>query len=67
MVTFEIGLPEIFGLVAGGLVAYAWFRAKLKKIRVFFDTVDDALFDDKVSDAEFNAIFKALKALLIPK
>ena len=64
MVVVEIDLQLILGLVAGGLVALALVRKKLHELRVLFDAADDAVQDDKVTEAEFQSIWKALRALI---
>lgn len=64
MVTFEIGIPEVLGIIAGATAAYFALKARIKKFRILVDVVDDALVDDKVSEAEFAAIWQAVKGLL---
>ena len=39
-------------------------KRKIKNIRLLFDEVDDALYDDVVSEDEFRIIFNRLKTLM---
>ena len=39
-------------------------KRKIKNIRLLFDEVDDALYDDVVSEDEFRIIFNQLKTLM---
>ena len=54
-----IDILKILALIgAGGFGAYySIFRRKLSAIRGFIDAVDDALYDDKVTEEEFRKIW----------
>lgn len=45
-------------------VTWALVRNKLKSIRELFDVVDDALYDDKVTEEEYRAIHEKLAKLV---
>jgi len=40
------------------------FRTKLTQFRYLIDLVNDSLYDNKVSDKEFQAIWEAVRAVL---
>jgi hypothetical protein len=43
---------------------YANSKKKIRSIRQLIDNVDDALYDDKVNDEEFQKIFESAKAVI---
>jgi hypothetical protein len=43
--------------IVSGLTAWKAFKAKLNMIRKLIDTVDDAIYDDKVTENEFRVIW----------
>ena len=47
-----------------GIGVYVVFKYRLRAIRKFIDSVDDALYDDKVSELEFRAIWANGKAVI---
>jgi len=57
----EVSLEFLLGMFAGALAVYAVVKYRLHQVRQLLDVVDDALYDDKVSDEEFAAIWKAVK------
>ena len=60
----EVDLIWALGFVAGAVAAYLVVKARIRQFRQLVDIVDDALVDDKVSEAEFRAIFAAFKRLI---
>ncbi|MCK5612419.1 hypothetical protein KAR91_61675 [Candidatus Pacearchaeota archaeon] len=57
-----IVLLAFFGIGIG--TSYAVFKAKLHQIRTFLDTVDDAVYDDDITEEEFRRSFEAFKKLV---
>ena len=39
------------------------FKAKVSQVRTLIDSLDDALYDDKVTQIEFEAIWEQLKSV----
>ena len=60
----EVDLIWALGFVAGAVATYLVVKARIRQFRQLVDIVDDALVDDKVSEAEFRAIFDAFKRLI---
>ena len=56
----------IIFLITSVIAGTAWDlgKRKIKNIRLLFDEVDDALYDDVVSEDEFRIIFNRLKTLM---
>ena len=40
------------------------FKTKLKAVREFVDTLDDALYDNSVSEEEYRALFEKFKKII---
>jgi len=40
------------------------FKAKLKAIREFIDELDDALYDDKISEEEYRKLWEKFKKIV---
>ncbi len=57
----------IVGGIAASAAAYARFKAKLKQIREFIDTLDDALYDNEISEKEYRGVWESFKAIFEPK
>ena len=64
MVTIVIDIPQILGLLGLSIGVYYLVRRKIHKIRIFVDSVDDALYDDKVTEDEFRKIWETGKAVV---
>lgn len=43
---------------------YANSKKKIRSMRQLIDNVDDALYDDKVNEEEFQKIFESAKAVI---
>lgn len=51
----QIAVPIVVGVAAGvGGAYYLLFKKKLSKFRKFVDSLDDAIYDDAVTEAEFR-------------
>lgn len=62
-------IMQIVNAVLGILFVFAGayalkFKAKLSSIRTFFDTLDDAMIDDRISENEWNDIYKIFKKVV---
>jgi len=51
-------------LIGVGGTYFLVFKKKLKQFRRFIDNVDDALYDNTVTEEEFRKIYEAGKALI---
>ncbi|MCS6768304.1 MAG: hypothetical protein RMJ59_02090 [Candidatus Nitrosocaldus sp.] len=51
-------------LIGMGAYAYYSFKRRLRAIRRFIDTLDDALYDDRISEDEFRALWSKFKAVV---
>ncbi|MEM2697957.1 MAG: hypothetical protein QXF17_01410 [Ignisphaera sp.] len=53
-------------IAIGGTAAsmYFYFKSKLHAFRKFVDELDDALYDDKISEDEFRSLWERFKALI---
>ena len=61
----EIDILWLLGFAgAEALAAWLYLRKNVHKVRVLVDTVDDALYDDKVTEAEYRDIWEQFKRLL---
>ena len=56
-----IATPIILGFLSGKL-GYA--KSKVKQLRIFFTDIDEALYDDTVTETEFRKIFESGRNLL---
>jgi hypothetical protein len=63
----EVDLQFLLGLVSGGFAIYLIVKYRLHQARKFLDLVDDAIYDDKVSEDEFRAIWEAGKDIVYGK
>lgn len=50
------------GLFGG--VRFSMAKTQIRSIRLLFDEVDDALYDNEVSEDEFRIIFNRLKTII---
>lgn len=57
----EIGIPLLVGV--GGSY-FLLFKKKLKAFRNLIDSVDDAVYDNNVSEEEFLKIYEHAKELI---
>lgn len=53
----------IVGSVSFAVIYWQRFKKKLGQLRKLVDTLDDALYDDKVSEGEYEAIWESVKDL----
>ena len=60
----ELILTIILPVITGSII-YLYFKRKLSQIRVFIDALDDALYDDNITEEEFRRIWKSLKELIV--
>lgn len=53
-------------MVVAGLLGFRWqiVKSKLSEIRQLVDAVDDALYDDSVSEDEFRDIFRKFETVV---
>lgn len=53
-------------MVLAGLLGFKWqiVKSKLSEIRQLVDAVDDALYDDSVSEDEFRDIFRKFETIV---
>ncbi len=54
----------IAGSISAVSIYWQKFKARLDLFRKTIDTVDDAIYDNMVTEQEFQAIWKAFKALV---
>ena len=54
----------IIGSVSFAVIYWQRFKSKLSTVRWMFDIVDDALQDDKITEEEWNGIWKAVKKVV---
>jgi len=54
----------IVGSIAGATIYWQRFKTKLSQVRQLIEVVDDALYDNKVTEKEYQAIWEAVKRLL---
>lgn len=60
----EIDILQLLAILgAEALGFFALFRLRLSQIRKVIDRLDDALYDDKVTEEEYRGIWEAVKAL----
>ena len=52
----------VLGLFGG--VRFSMAKTQIRSIRLFFDKVDDAWYDNEVSEDEFREIFEQLKTII---
>ena len=57
----------VVGGITASAVAWAKFKTKFSEIRKFIDTLDDALYDNKVTEKEYQEIWESFKAIIDPK
>ncbi|MEM4321094.1 MAG: hypothetical protein QW475_04565 [Candidatus Nitrosocaldus sp.] len=50
--------------VAASFVYYIRFKRKLKAFREFIDLLDDALYDDRITEEEYRALWDKFKRLI---
>ena len=67
--TAELVTAIIAVLSAIGITFAVWnkFKSKVTEIRKFIDILDDALYDNKVSEKEYQEIWESFKAIIQPK
>jgi len=51
-------------VIATGGMYFLLFKKKLTQFRAFIVSVDDALYDDKVTEDEFRMIYESAKKLI---
>lgn len=54
----------IVGSVSFAVIYWQRFKAKLSAVREMFDIVDNAMQDDRVTEEEWNGIWKAVKEVV---
>jgi oligoendopeptidase F len=67
MVEVGITIETIVAIVtslSSGLLAWNKFKSKLHDVRQFIDTLDDALYDDKVTEQEYRAIWELFQKIV---
>lgn len=64
LVTAVIAIVSAIGV---SLVVWNKFKYKLGEIRKFIDTLDDALYDNKVTEKEYQEIWESFKTIIEPK
>lgn len=57
----------IVGAIGASLVVWNKFKSRLSQIRKLIDTLDDALYDNKVTEKEYREIWESFKAIIEPK
>ena len=66
MLMFLVPYLITFGI--GSFAAYyGIFKGRFHQFVVVMKTIDDALYDDKITEEEFRAIFEAVKKLIAPE
>jgi hypothetical protein len=55
--------PIIFGFLIGIIPGWVILKGKIHQLTEFFIAVDEAIYDDAVSEAEFRKIFEKGRAL----
>lgn len=55
-------------MIAAALLGFRWqlAKTKLSEIRKLIDAVDNALYDDNISEEEFREIFQKLMVVVNP-
>jgi Na+/H+ antiporter NhaB len=61
--TISIVITAVVSVLATFFTQYALFKRKLRAVREFVDTLDDALQDDKVTEQEYRELWEKFKAL----
>lgn len=56
----------IVGAIGASLAVWNKFKSKLNQIRKFVDTLDDALYDNKVTEKEYQEIWESFKSIVDP-
>lgn len=51
-------------VAAAAFVYYIRFKRKLKAFREFIDLLDDALYDDRITEEEYRALWDKFKRLI---
>lgn len=54
----------IVGSISFAVIYWQRFKAKLSAVREMFDIVDNAMQDDRVTEEEWNGIWKAVKEVV---
>lgn len=62
IITYVIGIVIAAGGVA--LAKYVYFKRKLHVIRELIDELDNALYDDKITEEEYRQLWQRFKALI---
>ena len=57
----------VVGGITASAVAWAKFKTKFSEIRKFIDTLDDALYDNKVTENEYRELWESFKAVIEPE
>lgn len=57
----------ILGAIGASLVVWNKFKSRLTQIRKLIDTLDDALYDNKVTEKEYQEIWESFKAIIEPR
>ncbi|MFN4337389.1 MAG: hypothetical protein ACK4FV_07460 [Candidatus Nitrosocaldus sp.] len=65
--TLLSSLTYILPTLAGGVIgiySYYAFKKRLHAVRQFLDALDDALYDDKISEEEFRTLWSKFKQMI---
>ncbi|MEM3034774.1 MAG: hypothetical protein QXL23_03965 [Candidatus Nitrosocaldus sp.] len=60
-------LTYMLPMLAGGAVgiySYHAFKKRLHTVRQFLDVLDDALYDDRISEEEFRTLWSRFKRMI---
>jgi hypothetical protein len=61
--TISIVITAVVSVLATFFTQYALFKRKLHTIREFIDELDNDLYDDKVTEEEYRALWEKFKAI----
>lgn len=60
----EVDIIWLLGFVPAALAGYVVFKYRLHQARKLVDALDDAVYDDKVTEDEFLRIYEAIREFI---
>jgi hypothetical protein len=61
--TISIIITAIISILATFFTQYVLFKRKLRAVREFIDKLDDALYDDRITEEEYRTLWEKFKAI----
>jgi hypothetical protein len=62
--TISLVITAIISILATFFTQYILFKRKLRAVREFIDKLDDALYDDRITEDEYKELWEKFKAIL---